>query len=94
MRDDSGEDVTVKHVRETLGLPVYWKTPSEYVAVVASINNGRPIVTEAPRSKVAKNFRQLADMLVGDPRAAKPSPGRRSVSLLAAAWPLKHLSGA
>jgi pilus assembly protein CpaE len=94
MRDESGEDVTVKHVRETLGLPVYWKTPSEYGPVVTSINNGRPIVTEAPRSKVAKNFRQLADMLVGDARAAKTSPTRRSVSLLAAAWPLKHLSGA
>jgi pilus assembly protein CpaE len=94
MRDESGEDVTVKHVRETLGLPVYWKTPSEYGPVVTSINNGRPIVTEAPRSKVAKNFRQLADMLVGDARAAKASPTRRSVSLLAAAWPLKHLSGA
>jgi pilus assembly protein CpaE len=94
MRDDSGEDVTVKHVRETLGLPVFWKTPSEYATVVTSINNGRPVVTEAPRSKVAKNFRQLAESLIGDARAGKPSPARRSVSLLAAAWPLKHLSGA
>ena len=94
MRDDTGEDVTVKHVRETLGLPVYWKTPSEYVPVVTSINNGRPVVTEAPRSKFAKNVRQLSDMLFGDARAAAPSPARRSASILASAWPIKRLSGA
>jgi pilus assembly protein CpaE len=94
MRDDTGEDVTVKHVRETLGLPVYWKTPSEYVPVVASINNGRPVVTEAPRSKFAKNVRQLSDMLFGDGRPPTPSPARRSASLLASAWPIKRFSGA
>jgi pilus assembly protein CpaE len=94
MRDDTGEDVTLKHVRETLGLPVYWKTPSEYVPVVASINNGRPVVTEAPRSKFAKNVRQLSDMLFGDGRPPAPSPARRSASLLASAWPIKRFSGA
>jgi pilus assembly protein CpaE len=45
MRDGTGEDVTAKHARETLGVPVYWKTPSEYAPVVAAINNGRPVVT-------------------------------------------------
>ena len=94
MRDGTGEDVTVKHVRETLGLPVYWKTPSEYVPVVASINNGRPVVTEAPRSKFSKNVRQLSEMLLGDARSAAPSPARKSVSFLAAAWPMKNFSGA
>jgi len=94
MRDGTGEDVTVKHARETLGLPVYWKTPSEYASVVASINSGRPVVSAAPRSKFAKNVRQLSDMLSGDGRSSAPSAARRSVSLLASAWPIKHLSGA
>lgn len=94
MRDGTGEDVTVKHARETLGLPVYWKTPSEYAPVVASINSGRPVVSAAPRSKFAKNVRQLSDMLSGDGRSSAPSATRRSVSLLASAWPIKHLSGA
>lgn len=94
MRDGTGEDVTVKHVRETLGLPVYWKTPSEYAPVVASINSGRPVVTESPRSKFAKSIRQLSDVLLGEGRGSVLSPARRSVSLLASAWPLKHLSGA
>jgi pilus assembly protein CpaE len=93
MRDGTGEDVTVKHVRETLGLPVYWKTPSEYAPVVASINSGRPVVTESPRSKFARNVRQLSDLLSGDGRSSAPSTARRSASLLAS-WPIKHLSGA
>src|SRR5688572_6627944 len=94
MRDGTGEDVTVKHVRETLGLPVYWKTPSEYAPVVASINNGRPVVTEAPRSKFAKNVRELSDMLLGGVGAATPSSARRPISFLTGAWPIKNLSGA
>jgi len=94
MRDGTGEDVTVKHVRETLGLPVYWKTPSEYAPVVASINNGRPVVTEAPRSKFAKNVRELSDMLLGGARAATPSSARRPISFLAGTWPIKNLSEA
>jgi pilus assembly protein CpaE len=92
-RDGTGEDVTVKHARETLGLPVYWKTPSEYAPVVASINSGQPVVSAAPRSKFAKNVRQLSDMLSGDGRPSAASTTRRSVSLLAS-WPIKHLSGA
>lgn len=93
MRDGTGEDVTVKNVRETLGVPVYWKTPSEYAPVVASINSGEPVVSAAPRSKFAKNVRQLSDMLSGDGRPSVASTTRRSVSLLAS-WPIKHLSGA
>jgi pilus assembly protein CpaE len=93
-REGTGEDVTVKHARETLGLPVYWKTPSEYAAVVESINRGEPVVRAAPRSKVARNVRQLSDMLAGDGRPSPSPPTRRSVSLLASAWPIKRLSGA
>jgi pilus assembly protein CpaE len=94
MRDGTGEDVTAKHVRETLGLPVYWKTPSEYAPVVNSINSGRPVVTAAPRSKFAKSVRQLSDALAGDARPSSMSMTRRSVSLLTSAWPIKNLSGA
>jgi pilus assembly protein CpaE len=94
MRDGTGEDVTAKHARETLGLPVFWKTPSEYAPVVAAINNGRPVVTAAPRSKFAKNVRQLSEALAGDARPSSAPAARRPVSLLASAWPIKHLSGA
>ena len=94
MREGTGVDVNVKHVRDMLGLPIYWKTPSEYGSVVTSINKGRPVVSEAPRSKFAKSVRQLADMVVGDGRQAAAAAARRPASLLASAWPIRHLSGA
>ncbi|HEY3068127.1 MAG TPA: AAA family ATPase [Methylomirabilota bacterium] len=92
-RDRSGDDVTVKHARETLGLPVYWRTPSDYRTVVAAINAGRPVVSLSPRTKVSKSIRELAAKLCGD--SAKGSgPKRRAASLLSMAWPIKRLSGA
>jgi pilus assembly protein CpaE len=94
MRDGTGEDVTVKHAREALGIPVYWRTPSDYAEVVHSINGGRPLVTVSPRSRFARNVRQLSEALMGAGRPPSPSLSRRSVSLLAAAWPIKRLSGA
>jgi pilus assembly protein CpaE len=63
MREDTGGDVTLKHVREALGVAVFWKTPSDYHAVVSAINTGEPVVTASPRSKVSKNLRELADLL-------------------------------
>jgi len=93
-RDGTGEDVTVKHAREALGIPVYWKTPSDYAALEASINSGRPVVTTSPRSRFSRNVRQLSETLIG--AAAHPattSLSQRSVSLLAAAWPINRLSG-
>jgi pilus assembly protein CpaE len=92
MREGTGEDVTLRHAREALGIPIYWKTPSDYQAVVASINDGRPVVTASPRSKVARNFHDLAETLRTVPEAAaKASNGAPS---LRTAWIPKKLFGA
>jgi pilus assembly protein CpaE len=93
MREDTGEDVTLKHAREALGLPIYWKTPSDYQAVVSAINSGHPVVTASPRSKIAKNLRQLAEMLPGGPGAPGEPSGKRSTSLLRLVWTPKGLPG-
>lgn len=93
-RDGTSEDVTVKHAREALGVPVHWKLPSDYAAAVDAINGGRPVVTASPRSKLSKNVRQLSDTLVSAGQPAATSLSRRSVSLLTAAWPINRLSGA
>ncbi|MGH7405489.1 MAG: AAA family ATPase [Candidatus Methylomirabilales bacterium] len=79
MREGTGEDVTLKHVRETLELPVYWKTPSDYPTVVTAINSGEPVVIASPRSKIAKNLRQLGEMLING-HVTEPPP--RGTSLL------------
>ena len=81
MREDTGEDVTLKHAVDTLGVPIFWKTPSDYRAVVASINNGTPVVTSAPRSKIAKNLRQLAGLLT--PKGEAPGSALGTAASLA-----------
>jgi pilus assembly protein CpaE len=92
MRDGTGDSVTVKHARSTLGLPIYWRTPSDYQTVVASINAGRPVVTASPRAKVSKNLRELAETLCGDGGAGGGPVRKRA--LLSMAWPIKRFSGA
>lgn len=87
MREDTGEDVTLKHAREALGVPVYWRTPSDYQAVVSAINTGKPVVTAAPRSKFARNVRQLAESLAGSAPGPKgTSASKRASSLLGMVW--------
>jgi pilus assembly protein CpaE len=92
MRDGTGHDVTVRHARNTLGLPVYWRTPSDYQTVVASINAGRPVVSTSPRAKISKNLRELAETLCGDGRTGGGPIRKRA--FLSMAWPIKRLSGA
>jgi len=94
MREGTGEDVTIKHAREALGLPIYWRTPSDYPTMVASINRGIPVVTASPRSKVASNLRDLAEQLARGRRPA-PEPATRRVASLARrlVWTTKGTSG-
>ena len=76
MRDGTGDDVTLKHARETLGMDIHWKTPSDYRSVVNAINSGEPVVTASSRSKIGKNLRQLSDLLSNGQMTEKPSGGR------------------
>jgi pilus assembly protein CpaE len=92
MRDGTGEDVTLKHAQEALGLPIHWRTPSDYSTVVSSINTGQPVVTAAPRSKIAKNLRELAGGLYR-PGSPSRSGAARSSSLMRLAWNSKGIPG-
>lgn len=93
MREGTGEDVTLKHIRETLEAPIYWKTPSDYRAVVTAINSGEPVVTASPRSKVSKNLRQLSDALCREPEVETAPVHKRAASLLRMAWSPNPLGG-
>jgi pilus assembly protein CpaE len=92
MRDGTGEDVTLKHAQEALGVPVYWRTPSDYATVVSSINSGQPVVTAAPRSKIAKNLRELAGGIYR-PGSSSRSGAVRSSSFLRLGWNPKKITG-
>jgi len=92
MREGTGEDVTLKHAHETLGVPIHWRTPSDYPTVVSAINAGEPVVTASPRSKVARNLRELAGGLFPRPGAARPAAGR-SAALTRLMWNTKAIPG-
>jgi pilus assembly protein CpaE len=92
MREGTGEDVTLKHVQEALEIPIYWKTPSDYGAVVAAINHGRPVVSASPRSKIAANLRQLSEAL--DRTRVPAAPEAKRASLLSLVWSQKGATGA
>jgi pilus assembly protein CpaE len=92
MRDGTGEDVTLKHAQEALGVPVYWRTPSDYSTVVSAINGGQPVVTAAPRSKIAKNLRELAGSL-HRPAVPSRSGAVRSPSFMRLAWNPRTIPG-
>jgi Flp pilus assembly CpaE family ATPase len=84
--------VTLKHVQEALEIPIYWKTPSDYGAVVAAINHGRPVVSASPRSKIAANLRQLSEAL--DRTRVPAAPEAKRASLLSLVWSQKGATGA
>jgi pilus assembly protein CpaE len=92
MRDGTGEDVTLKHAQEALGVPIYWRTPSDYPTVVSAINAGQPVVMAASRSKIARNLRELAAGLY---RPAPPSRSGavRASSFMRLAWNPKSIPG-
>jgi pilus assembly protein CpaE len=92
MREGTGEDVTLKHAQETLGVPIHWRTPSDYPTVVSAINSGEPVVTASPRSKIARNLRELAGGLFPRPGAARPAAGR-SAPLTRLIWNTKGIPG-
>ena len=90
MRDGTGEDVTLKHAQEALGLPIFWRTPSDYPTVVSAINSGQPVVTAAPRSKIARNLHELAGSLYR-PGSTSQSGPLRAPSFMRLVWNTKSI---
>jgi pilus assembly protein CpaE len=93
MREGTGADVTLKHAQDTIGLPIHWRTPSDYHTVVSAINSGEPVVTASPRSKIARSLRDLAGTLVSRPGATTRSAPGRQASLMRLVWTTKGNPG-
>ena len=91
MREDTGEDVTIKHARQALDTAIFWKIPSDYAAVVSAINHGHPVVTASPRSKIALSLRRLGDAITTGAGREVTAPKR--AFLLRLAWSPKESLG-
>jgi pilus assembly protein CpaE len=91
MREDTGEDVTLKHARQALDTPIFWRIPSDYAAVVSAINHGRPLVSASPRSKIAVSLRRLGEAVTNG--ASREATAPKLASLLRLAWSPKGSTG-
>ena len=45
---------------ETIGREIFWQLPNDYATMVESRNNGVPLITQGPKSKLTKSIQQLA----------------------------------
>lgn len=91
MREDTGEDVTLKHARQALDTTIFWRIPSDYAAVVSAINHGHPVVTASPRSRIALSVRRLCETVTTG--ASRETTAPKRTSLLRLAWSPKGSMG-
>jgi len=71
------DNLDLRQVEECLGMPVIGSLPSDYQAVVNSINLGTPLVKSNPKSKVALEIKRIAQALsTGTGQVADAKPKR------------------
>lgn len=64
-------DISADDAQAGLGQPIFWTIPNDYNTTMAAINQGRPLSLVAPKSKIARNFNELAGSLA--PAGQKPA---------------------
>lgn len=64
-------DISSDDARDGLGQSIFWTIPNDYNTTMAAINQGRPLSMVAPKSKIARNFDELAGALM--PAGQKPA---------------------
>lgn len=60
-------------VETLVGRKVFWSIPNDFVPMSVGIDRGVPAVQDAPKSKVAKSYLDLADR-IHELRSAPPAP--------------------
>ncbi len=65
-------DISLKKAEETIGKPIYWQIPNDPRAMMESRNQGIPLVTYAPRSKVHQSIYAMSLNLCGKEQQSAP----------------------
>jgi pilus assembly protein CpaE len=91
MRENTGNDVTIRDAREALDTPIFWRVPNDYTAVVSAIDHGHPVVKAFPRSRIALNLHRLSEGVEKGVALEATTPKR--ASLLRFAWSPKGSAG-
>lgn len=53
--------ISLKDLESAVGMETFWAIPNDYAPISMGINGGTPAVLEAPRSKVAQSYKDLAE---------------------------------
>ncbi|HMB68397.1 MAG TPA: response regulator [bacterium] len=56
--------VSNRDVEDTVGMDVFWSLPNDFRSMSAAIDSGNPIVLDSPKSKLARSFFELGEILV------------------------------
>jgi pilus assembly protein CpaE len=71
-RYDRGNGLQLRDMEQIVHQPVFHTLPSDYFALMDALNQGTPLATNAPRSKLWRNLEQLAAQIKGEtPREAE-----------------------
>jgi pilus assembly protein CpaE len=54
--------LTLKDVEDVLGKSIFWTIPNDFEPMSSGIDGGTPVILDATRSKLARNFRELAEV--------------------------------
>ncbi|MFN8178909.1 MAG: response regulator [bacterium] len=62
-RHQEGGRLSNRDLENTVGMSVFWSLPNEYRPMSAAIDSGNPVVVGSPRSRLARNYIDLAAAL-------------------------------
>ncbi len=77
-------NISLNKALETIGREIYFQLPNDYVSMVESRNNGVPLLTHAPKSRITKaieNLAQLLDPPVDDDEKKSSEPAKAKKGL-------------
>ncbi len=71
-------DISLKKAEETIGKPIFWQIPNDPKAMMESRNQGIPLLSFAPKSKLSQSILGLAHSLSGKEQelSSKDKPSR------------------
>jgi pilus assembly protein CpaE len=69
-------EISLKKAEETIGKPIFWQIPNDPKLLADARNQGVPLVTLAPKSKVQQSFAGMARALDGEGKDLAPGEAK------------------
>ena len=73
--------ISLQKAVETIGREIFWQIPNDYSTMVESRNNGVPLITQAPKSRLTKSLQQLAKAINKSTSGATADEPKKGKSL-------------